>query len=163
MPCHACAWNWIGACMARKRRMHACALEPEDVLRPESLLPWLCVCVTGLGCLLIAITKKLISVFFYCVALVGSDDLAQSEVPVAPVAAGPVGWRERNFKKHVFYKKGFRRRMGTEIYWRAGGSYMLLIQLLLHKPSVSLSGIINCLIYIVINLSSKNGHKKMLH
>jgi hypothetical protein len=51
--------------------------------------------------------------------------------------------------------------MGTEIYWRAGGSYMLLIQLLLHKTSVSVSGII--FFNIVINLSSKNSHKKRLH
>jgi len=71
--CRACAW--IGACMARKRRMHACPLEPRDVRRPESLLPclWLWGCVrdwlgwVALTCRHIEIVFSFFS-FFLCVA-----------------------------------------------------------------------------------------------
>ena len=113
--CRACAW--IGACMARKRRMHACALEPRDVRRPESLLPclWLWGCVrdwlgwVALTCRHIEIVFSFFS-FFLCVAWwvgAATAKAAQTEVPVAPLAGRVIiDWistvwsRER--KKYIF-------------------------------------------------------------
>lgn len=89
MPCLCVE---LDRCMHGPQKTHACVCARARGCSTARVSVAVTVCVRDwLGLPTYCHHKETDFRFFYCVALVGSDDLAQSEVPVAPVAAGPVG------------------------------------------------------------------------